>query len=55
VFGGDLNLRRPELPGLVHVAGHDVDHVFASGRRGRGEVLERGTLSDHAPIAVTLS
>ena len=54
VLGGDLNLREPELPGLRHVAGHYVDHVFVSGLEpaGRGEVLDRGTLSDHQPVAV---
>ena len=57
VFGGDVNLRHPELPGLVHVAGNHVDHLFTDGRpaAGTGEVLERGTLSDHAPVAVTLA
>jgi len=52
VLGGDLNLRAPQLPELVYVAGHDVDHVFASGMRPteQGRVLERGPLSDHAPV-----
>jgi endonuclease/exonuclease/phosphatase family metal-dependent hydrolase len=57
VLGGDFNLRGvPELPGLRHVAGHYVDHVFTVGHEpaGRGEVLERGALSDHAPVAVDL-
>jgi endonuclease/exonuclease/phosphatase family metal-dependent hydrolase len=34
-----------------------VDHVFVAGgvqARGRAEVLERGALSDHAPVAVDL-
>jgi endonuclease/exonuclease/phosphatase family metal-dependent hydrolase len=57
VFGGDLNLRQPAFPGLVHVAGNDVDHLFTDGRpaAGPGEVLDRGILSDHAPVAVTLA
>jgi endonuclease/exonuclease/phosphatase family metal-dependent hydrolase len=57
VLGGDLNVRAPELPGLLHVAGHDVDHVLTDGRPAAGpaEVLERGQLSDHAPVAVTLA
>ena len=57
VFGGDVNLRHPDLPGLVHVAGHHVDHLFTDGRpgAGTGDVLERGTLSDHAPVAITLA
>lgn len=57
VLGGDLNLRHPELAGFTHAAGHSVDHVFARGltATGRGELLERGALSDHAPLLVTLS
>jgi endonuclease/exonuclease/phosphatase family metal-dependent hydrolase len=54
VFGGDLNLRSVALPGLRHVAGHHVDHLFSDGRPGAGEVLDRGRLSDHAPVRVTL-
>jgi endonuclease/exonuclease/phosphatase family metal-dependent hydrolase len=57
VFGGDLNLKgRPELPGLRHVAGNHVDHILVDGfeAAGRGEVLDRGPLSDHPPVAVTL-
>ncbi len=57
VFGGDVNQRRPRAPGLVHVAGNHVDHVFVRGleRRGRAELLERGHLSDHVPLAVELA
>ena len=57
VLGGDFNLRgTPELPGLRHVAGHYVDHVYTSRIEpaGQGETLDRGTLSDHAPVAVDL-
>jgi endonuclease/exonuclease/phosphatase family metal-dependent hydrolase len=56
--GGDFNLRLPEFPGLRHVAARDVDHVFvADGVRAAGgyQVLDRGTLSDHPPLAVTVS
>jgi endonuclease/exonuclease/phosphatase family metal-dependent hydrolase len=57
VLGGDLNLRHPQLPGLLHVAGNHVDHVFTDGRpaAGKAQVLDRGTLSDHPPVAVTLA
>jgi endonuclease/exonuclease/phosphatase family metal-dependent hydrolase len=59
ILGGDFNLRAHELDlaGLVHAGGHDVDHVFAAGLRAAGEaaVLERGELSDHAPVLVTLT
>jgi endonuclease/exonuclease/phosphatase family metal-dependent hydrolase len=57
VFGGDLNLRNPVFDGLQHVAARDVDHVFiANGLHATGDVdvLERGTLSDHPPLAVTV-
>jgi endonuclease/exonuclease/phosphatase family metal-dependent hydrolase len=58
IFGGDVNLRRPpELPGLVHLGGNHVDHLYSDGRpaAGRREVLDRGHLSDHPPVAVTLA
>jgi endonuclease/exonuclease/phosphatase family metal-dependent hydrolase len=59
VFGGDLNLfGRPELPGLTHVAGNHVDHVLVGPElraEGRGQVHDRGPLSDHPPVAVTIS
>jgi endonuclease/exonuclease/phosphatase family metal-dependent hydrolase len=56
VLGGDFNVRRLALAGLTQAAGHDVDYVFVSGLEVDGEpvALERGTLSDHAPVAVTL-
>jgi endonuclease/exonuclease/phosphatase (EEP) superfamily protein YafD len=39
---------------MVRIAGNHVDHLFTDGRRGRdAEVLARGPLSDHAPVAVT--
>ena len=41
VFGGDLNSTPPAMPGLVHVAGHHVDHVFTDGRPGRGRAARR--------------
>lgn len=56
VFGGDVNQRRPAVPGMVAVAGHHVDHLFARGlvRRGPAELLDAGELSDHRPLAVDL-
>jgi endonuclease/exonuclease/phosphatase family metal-dependent hydrolase len=56
VLGGDFNLRRPALPGMRHVAGNIVDHVFADGREpsAPAAVLDRGRLSDHPPVAVSL-
>jgi endonuclease/exonuclease/phosphatase family metal-dependent hydrolase len=56
VLGGDLNVRDPDVPGFAPAGGHDVDFVFAHGLTpaAPAEVLERGTLSDHAPVRVTL-
>jgi endonuclease/exonuclease/phosphatase family metal-dependent hydrolase len=56
VFGGDLNHGSPRVPGMVHVAGHHVDHLFARGlvAAGPAERLEHGGLSDHEPLAVDL-
>jgi len=56
LFGGDINLRgRPELPGLVRLGGNHVDHLYSDGRPAvQVEVLERGPLSDHPPLRVTL-
>jgi endonuclease/exonuclease/phosphatase family metal-dependent hydrolase len=56
LFGGDVNLRHPpELPGVTRVAGNHVDHLFTTGAPGRdAAVLERGPLSDHPPVAVTI-
>jgi endonuclease/exonuclease/phosphatase family metal-dependent hydrolase len=54
IFGGDLNSLRPAMPGLRHVAGHRIDHVFTDGRPaiGEPEVLDAAPLSDHAPLRV---
>jgi endonuclease/exonuclease/phosphatase family metal-dependent hydrolase len=56
VLGGDFNLKRPELRGFERVAGNHVDHVLCAGlgARGKGAVLDRGPLSDHPPVAVTV-
>lgn len=56
VLGGDANVREPRFPGFAHVGGRKVDHVMARGLQAVGvtEVLERGTLSDHAPLCITL-
>lgn len=56
VVGGDLNLRKVEWPGFAHAGSSDVDHIFVRGVSvvERGAVLERGRLSDHAPLAVVV-
>ena len=58
VLGGDFNLRDLALEGFVYAGGHRVDHVFVRGLRPApegAEVLDRGRLSDHAPVAVTIA
>jgi endonuclease/exonuclease/phosphatase family metal-dependent hydrolase len=56
VLGGDFNIHSLSLPGLVHAGGHLSDHVFVAALQPVGaEVLDRGRLSDHAPVAVKLS
>jgi endonuclease/exonuclease/phosphatase family metal-dependent hydrolase len=57
VLGGDFNLLSLSLPGFVQAAGHDVDLIFVAGLEPIGgvDVLARGSLSDHAPVRVTLA
>jgi endonuclease/exonuclease/phosphatase family metal-dependent hydrolase len=57
VLGGDFNVRSLSLDGFAYAGGFDVDHVFTRGLSATAEpeVLERGALSDHAPVAVTLT
>jgi endonuclease/exonuclease/phosphatase (EEP) superfamily protein YafD len=57
VLGGDFNFRRVELPGFVSAGGFDVDHVLLDGLSAAApaEVLERGDLSDHAPVVVNVA
>jgi endonuclease/exonuclease/phosphatase (EEP) superfamily protein YafD len=56
VLGGDFNVARVALPGLAHAGASHVDHVFARGfaPAAHAEALDRGALSDHAPLLVTL-
>ncbi len=57
VLGGDFNIRNLALDGFAYAGGHDVDLVFARGLApaGEAEALDRGALSDHAPVSVTLA
>jgi endonuclease/exonuclease/phosphatase family metal-dependent hydrolase len=57
VLGGDFNIRRLELDGFARAAGHEVDYLFVRGLSvaGDADVLDRGRLSDHAPVAVTIA
>ncbi len=57
VLGGDFNIHRLALRELFHAAGHGPDHVFVRGLTPseRGRPLERGTLSDHAPVLAVVT
>ncbi len=57
VLGGDFNLRHLEPARMHHLAGSDVDHIFAAGLASVGDArtLAHGPLSDHAPVAVTVA
>jgi endonuclease/exonuclease/phosphatase family metal-dependent hydrolase len=57
VLGGDFNIRQLTLDGFQYAGGHGVDLVFARGLTSAGgaEVLDRGALSDHAPVSVSLT
>ncbi len=56
ILGGDFNVRSLMLEGFTLAGGHDVDLVFVRGLQAAGgaDVLERGPLSDHAPVAVDI-
>jgi endonuclease/exonuclease/phosphatase family metal-dependent hydrolase len=56
VLGGDFNVRSLSLEGFEHAGGDGVDHVYVHGLAadpGSARTLERGTLSDHAPVVIT--
>ena len=55
VLGGDFNVRELTLPGFTWAGGSGPDHVYVTGGLAPGgdaQVLERGGLSDHAPLLV---
>jgi endonuclease/exonuclease/phosphatase family metal-dependent hydrolase len=55
VLGGDFNIRQLSLDGFAYAGGHDVDLIFARDfEAGATEVLDRGPLSDHAPVLQVL-
>ncbi|MGK2937357.1 MAG: endonuclease/exonuclease/phosphatase family protein [Solirubrobacteraceae bacterium] len=56
VVGGDLNIPHAEVPGFTHLGGRGVDHVLGRGFAavGRRVVPDRGPLSDHPPVLVTV-
>src|SRR5437588_4767220 len=57
VLGGDFNVAPLKLDGFALAGGNGVDQVFVGGglvSGGPAEVLERGRLSDHAPVLVSV-
>jgi endonuclease/exonuclease/phosphatase family metal-dependent hydrolase len=54
LLGGDFNVPKPAAPGFEHLGGHGVDHVLGQlvSATGPARVLDRGRLSDHAPVVV---
>jgi endonuclease/exonuclease/phosphatase family metal-dependent hydrolase len=55
VLGGDFNVRELALPRFAWAGGSGPDHVYMLGGLapdGDARVLERGSLSDHAPLLV---
>ncbi|MBV8430676.1 MAG: hypothetical protein JO244_05915 [Solirubrobacterales bacterium] len=57
VLGGDFNVREPPLPGLRRAGGQGVDQVYVGGELVADRppsVLDRGRLSDHAPVLVSV-
>jgi len=57
LLGGDFNVRAPAAAGFEPLGGHGVDHVLGHNVRALAPpaVPERGTLSDHAPVAVCVA
>ena len=56
LLGGDFNVRAPAAPGFAYLGGDGVDHVLGQRVTAAGPVRlpERGRLSDHAPLLLTL-
>jgi endonuclease/exonuclease/phosphatase family metal-dependent hydrolase len=58
VLGGDFNIHGLALDAFELAASHEVDYVFARGLQpvaSSAAVLERGRLSDHAPVVAELT
>ncbi|HEY7623280.1 MAG TPA: endonuclease/exonuclease/phosphatase family protein [Solirubrobacteraceae bacterium] len=57
VLGGDLNTRDPVAARFTRIAGNSVDHVLVCPARAhaQGRTLDRGQLSDHAPVLAELA
>jgi endonuclease/exonuclease/phosphatase family metal-dependent hydrolase len=56
LLGGDFNVRAPRAQGFDALGGHGVDHILGHGLAAAApaEIPQRGGLSDHAAVIVTL-
>lgn len=56
LLGGDMNVVDPIVEGFVDLGGHRVDRFLARGLVAKAppRTLERGSLSDHAPVVIEL-
>jgi endonuclease/exonuclease/phosphatase family metal-dependent hydrolase len=57
LLGGDANVADPTVPGFTDVGGHRIDRFFTRGALTVGSpprTLERGSLSDHAPVLIDI-
>jgi endonuclease/exonuclease/phosphatase family metal-dependent hydrolase len=57
VLGGDCNVEDPEIDGFRDAGGHRVDRILVRNGfapQGAARVLDRGGLSDHAPVLLEL-
>ncbi len=58
VLGGDFNLEAPALEGFAWAGGVGVDHVYRGDTplaAPEFEILDRGQLSDHAPVLTRIA
>jgi endonuclease/exonuclease/phosphatase family metal-dependent hydrolase len=57
LLGGDVNVADPDVPGFADAGGHRIDRFFTRGALAVAtppRTLERGGLSDHAPVLIEL-
>ncbi|HEV2777527.1 MAG TPA: hypothetical protein VGV90_18195, partial [Solirubrobacteraceae bacterium] len=56
LVAGDFNVRAPAAAGFESLGGHGVDHVLGHRLTAAGAptLPDRGPLSDHAPIIVSV-
>lgn len=53
-LGGDFNVPDLWLPGYSRAGANGVDQVFVTAGKATTKVLERGLLSDHSPLVVSV-